>query len=108
MSDLGYVDPDDPGQPIIDLFDDYATPSSIMGYDLILTCHMCPEQYDVMKDGVKVGYMRLRHGTFRVDGPDGQTIHMAQPKGDGYFEVDEREAYLKDGIIAIDDKLKAC
>ena len=65
--------------------------------ELVQTCGACPEQYDAYLNGEKVGYLRLRHGTFRVDygGAGGETIYSASPIGDGCFEVDEREGYLK-------------
>lgn len=78
----------------------------IDGFQLKLTCSAFPEQYDVYKDGVQVGYLRLRHGSFRVDYPGhhvdgGRTIYRAEPRGDGWFEDDEREGYLKKAIEAI-------
>jgi hypothetical protein len=30
------------------------------------TCGACPEAYDVFFDGEYVGYLRLRHGSFRA------------------------------------------
>jgi hypothetical protein len=70
------------------------------------TCVACPEQYDAYVENKKVGYLRLRHGYFRVDFKDninlnGKTIYEASPKGDGIFEEDEREHYLTEAKIAI-------
>lgn len=61
------------------------------------TCFACPEQYDAVLDGEVVGYLRLRHGVFRVhlDSPSGPEIYSATPAGDGIFEHDERARYLK-------------
>lgn len=36
----------------------------------VLTCHACPEQYDVFLGSEMIGYVRLRHGEFPVDYPD--------------------------------------
>ena len=57
------------------------------GFEVVQTCGGCPEQYDVFKDSVQVGYLRLRHGCFSVDVPNhcGTTIYTAYPKGDGIF-----------------------
>lgn len=79
------------------------------GIDLVLTCGACPEQYDAFKDGVQVGYLRLRHGVFRVDYPDcgGETIFDAFPEGDGYFDCEEREFFLLEAVKAINSKLLA-
>ena len=71
---------------------------------LEMTCEGCPEQYDAFLDGKKVGYLRLRHGYFRVDYPDCgmETIYEAYPKGDGIFDDSERDFYLskaKDAIV---------
>ena len=84
------------------MFDD-ATDNTINGYELKLTCGACPEQYDVYKNGKKVGYLRLRHGGFTAECPDcgGKYVYGANPKGDGCFEEDEREFYLKEAIKAI-------
>lgn len=76
----------------------------IHGYKLTLTCLACPEQYDVTDpDGNQVGYLRLRHGSFRVDCPDagGETVYTASPRGDGIFDSDERLMYLTEAIEAI-------
>jgi hypothetical protein len=71
---------------------------------LVLTCGACPEQYDAFDEtGRMVGYLRLRHGSFRVDCPDsgGTTVYMAQPDGDGIFTDDERDYYLRHAVAAI-------
>lgn len=81
------------------------------GLELHLTCQACPEQYEVFLEGTKVqaGYLRLRHGSFRVDYPDcgGETIYEASPKGDGIFENDERAFFLSEALQAITKKLNS-
>jgi len=64
---------------------------------LIETCGACPEQYDAFYGRNKVGYLRLRHGTFYVKCPDvnGDTVYETESCiGDGIFEDEEREKYL--------------
>jgi hypothetical protein len=67
------------------------------------TCCACPEQYDAKLDGALVGYLRLRHGRFRVDYPEcGETtVLVGYPKGDGIFEDDERDRWLAKAKVAI-------
>ena len=74
---------------------------------LIKTCSACPEQYDAYLGDRQVGYLRLRHGYFRVDYPHccGETIYEATTKGDGIFDSDEREFYLNMAIHAIEERL---
>jgi len=81
----------------------------IDGYTLELTCGACPEQYDVFRHGHKVAYLRLRHGEFRADVPDcgDTTVFEAEPQGDGSFEDDERERFLRQAIAAIHEWRKA-
>ncbi len=77
------------------------------------TCFACPEQYDAFLDnleGAKVGYLRLRWGTFRVDFPDcgGETIYETN-LGDGWsgvFNDDERDYYLRFAVDAIERRIK--
>ncbi len=80
----------------------------INGYNLVLTCGACPEQYDVFKDGEQVGYLRLRHGFFRADYPDcgGETVYEASPNGDGMFDDSERQMYLENAIAALDKHIE--
>jgi hypothetical protein len=72
------------------------------------TCSACPEQYDAFIGDKQVGYLRLRHGYFRVDYPDCgiETIYEAEPKGDGLFMDDERDYYLNEAKKAIYRKLE--
>lgn len=72
-------------------------------YDLTCTCGACPEQYDVHREGEKVGYLRLRHGIFEAEVPDacGRRVYSAVPEGDGMFEDDERDGYLETAVRAV-------
>ena len=75
---------------------------------LIETSFACPEQYDVLaSNGSVVGYLRLRHGRFtaQLDGPRGLLVFEGNPKGDGRFEDDERDAYIAQALSAIAEKL---
>jgi hypothetical protein len=71
---------------------------------LVLTSSACPEQYDAMLDGRKVGYLRLRHGYFVVECPDccGEIVFEAYPNGDGVFEAHERAGHLASALAAIE------
>lgn len=63
--------------------------------ELRMTCGACPEQYDAYVDGLYAGYLRLRHGVFRVEDAAGNILKVYYPEGDGIFEADERDKYLK-------------
>lgn len=82
----------------------------LFGYTLNRTSYACPEQYDVFDSNKKkVGYMRLRHGFFRVDilYPIRQTIYSSdEMHGDGIFDDIEREHFLKQAILALDKQIK--
>lgn len=71
--------------------------------ELELTCQACPEQYDAFLNGIKVGYLRLRHGYFRAEYPDcnGLKVYESSPIGDGIFESHERQKHLKKAKKAI-------
>jgi len=79
-------------------------------YNLELSCFMCPEQWDVFSNFFdKVGYIRLRHGEFRVDYPDcgGKTLISENIGfyGDGAFINEEiRNVYLLKAVKAIDEE----
>lgn len=84
----------------------------ILGYRLVRTCEACPEQYDVFdSEGKQVGYLRLRHGTFRVWYPDcigdEKMIYAANPRGDGIFYDDERDRYLTEAVLAIRTQIES-
>lgn len=73
---------------------------TIKGLKFLLTCYMCPEQYDVLdENGCIVGYVRLRHGYLSCDFPHcgGFTIYGADIGGEytGRFEnVTQRMYHL--------------
>jgi len=71
----------------------------------VQTCSAYPEQYDAFIGEEKIGYLRLRHGHFRVECPDvfGETVFEASPNGDGFFDDDERGEYLEAAQDAIAD-----
>ena len=74
-----------------------------MTIKLVKTCGASPEQYDAFIGDRQVGYLRLRHGAFIVDCPDagGVEVYNASPKGDGMFDDDERDYYLRHAVAAI-------
>ncbi len=76
--------------------------------ELRQTCAACPEQYDAYLNGELVGYLRLRHGHFRVHVPDseGGVVYAAEPVGDGFFMPFEREAFLSAAREAIAASLR--
>lgn len=70
---------------------------------LVQTCCACPEQYDAYAtreaaqkgdESARVGYLRLRHGRFRVECPPGNIVNHIAADGDGSFTDDEREMKL--------------
>lgn len=78
--------------------------------ELVQTCSESPEQYDAFYKGKQVGYLRLRHGEFRVDYPDcgDETIYYSEKmNGDGCFREDEREHFLNKAKEAIIKKLES-
>ena len=72
---------------------------------LVQTCRACPEQYDAIRDGERVGYLRLRHGRFTVqlEGPGGPLVHEAEiGDGLGVFENEgQRDFQLRLAVNAI-------
>lgn len=72
------------------------------------TCGACPEQYNATLNGEVVGYLRLRHGCFTVHylHASGEQIYSACPIGDGIFEHNERDGYLRKAVKAIVKKLR--
>lgn len=71
---------------------------------LKMNCGACPESYDAYDENdIMVGYLRLRHGRFTVECPDvgGNCVFESRPEGDGVFEPDERDYYLKWAVNGI-------
>ena len=73
-----------------------------MDLKFVQTCGACPEQYDVFLQDVQVGYLRLRHGYFRVDCPGldekSETVyeHSFDDGYKGLFDdEEEREKFLE-------------
>lgn len=77
----------------------------IHGYKLILTCHGCPEQYDVYdQTGNQVAYLRLRHSKFTVVCPDvgGELVYsVVNTIGDGVFNDSERIFHLNEAVLNV-------
>lgn len=75
-----------------------------MGLRLVKTCDACPEQYEAFCGQELVGYLRLRHGSFRVECPDagGEIVYKADTKGDGRFTDAERPEHLNAALGAIE------
>jgi hypothetical protein len=77
--------------------------------ELILLSNGCPEQYDVLIDGERAGYLRLRHGCLRANYPDfgGERVYQAEPTGDGIFDDGERGKYIGEALTAIINRHEA-
>lgn len=81
-----------------------------MKFSLIETCHACPEQYDVYHGQTQVGYIRLRHGTLRLDymccGGETICIFNFEDKLKGCFDDDnERDRYLRKLLNVLKNKI---
>ncbi len=81
----------------------YKYPREILGCEIVQTCAACPEQYEVFLEDQQIGYLRLRHGTFRADYPDcgGITVYETTTLGDGVFEPLEREPHMLLAVMAL-------
>jgi hypothetical protein len=66
---------------------------------LRMTCCGCPSQWDAMtKDGDSV-FIRLRHGSFRLE-VNGKTVAAGQPEGyDGVMSTQEMIDYLESSCL---------
>jgi hypothetical protein len=100
-----------------DIFDWDNDPGEIMEfkrgkytYRCVLTCPVCPEQWDVFIDEHVVGYLRLRWGHFKAIFPDyaGEIVYeTTKITGDGTFgDVKERQRELKRAIRFIHREVK--
>jgi len=79
-------------------------------YRCVMTCRVCPEQYDVYIGEYLVGYLRLRHGTFEARFPDslGESVYETDKiYGDGcFYGREERMRELKRAIKYINREVK--
>lgn len=81
------------------------------GLRFVMTCSRCPEQYEVFHGNRQVGYVRLRHGSLRLDFPDhgGKTLFQ---ENYGYNDCgmfmseQDRSDYLDKFAIIIKRKIK--
>ena len=70
---------------------------------LVKTCESDPEQYDVFCGNVCVGFLHLRHNRFTAALYEPEiVVYATLVKGDGEFEVDEREVFLQAGLRALE------
>ena len=70
--------------------------------ELHQTCSASPEQYDMYVNGENIGYFRIRHGYFTVEYLlNGAQVFGSGIKGDGEFDSEERDFFLKEGIKAV-------
>ena len=87
----------------------------INGYEFVLTCSACPEQYDVYKNGEYVAYVRLRYGMLTVTPTkngeidwDAENIYEKQwhDRWLGNFPEKERKPLMYNIAKTIDERLK--
>ena len=73
---------------------------------LQMTSGGCPEAYDVFFKGKYIGHLRLRHGCFTAC-IDEECVYTGYPVGDGIFDFNERDNFLKQGVTALKKANKA-
>jgi len=71
--------------------------------ELKRTSYAMPEQYEAFLDGRQVGYLRLRHGTFRAHYPDHMAppVYIAETMGSASFDGREREQQIRAALVEI-------
>jgi hypothetical protein len=93
-----------------DAGDEFIIKRGKYGYRCVMTCAVCPEQYDVFIDEHVVGYLRLRHGFFQARFPDfsGECVYeTSKIFGDGtFYNKEERMRELKRAIKYINREVK--
>lgn len=84
-------------------------------YNLLMTCHWGPEQYDLLSvyDMSKMAYFRLRHGTFTVECPDAwdEMVYRYDMEDDwaGCFESqEEREREIINALRKVVEYYEEC
>jgi len=82
------------------------------GFQLVMTCMSCPEQYDMFYRGIQCAYFRLRGGRFTVTMPsvEGELVYMHHWEDDTYkgnFDTDdEREEHMSAAIREVVEYLR--
>jgi hypothetical protein len=88
----------------------------IHGLDFVQTCCACPEQYDVYRQGHRVGYVRLRFGILAAYVPTFSLVPERLVYKHSFYDDDEwlgefhneaeRQRYLEEIAGAIYSRLK--
>jgi hypothetical protein len=78
-----------------------------MSLKLVKTCERCPEQYDVLLNGEKVAYIRLRFGNLIAEiGGKEVYYHKFDNEFKGEFETDtERQKYLSEILEVLNEQI---
>ena len=78
-----------------------------MSLELVKTCERCPEQYDVLLNGEKVAYIRLRFGNLTAEMDEKEIYyHKFDNEFKGEFETDaEREKYLSEILEVLNEQI---
>lgn len=78
-----------------------------MSLKLAKTCERCPEQYDVLANGEKVAYIRLRFGNLTAEIGDKEVYyHKFDNEFKGEFETDEeRKKYLSEILEVLNEQI---
>ena len=78
-----------------------------MSYEFVKTCERYPEQYDVLSNGKKVAYIRLRFGNLTAEIGDTEVYyHKFDNEFKGEFETKaEREKYLSEILEVLNEQI---
>lgn len=78
-----------------------------MSLKLVKTCERCPEQYDVLLNGEKVAYIRLRFGNLTAEIGDKEVYyHKFDNEFKGEFQTnEEREKYLLEILEVLNEQI---
>lgn len=81
---------------------------------LELTCHSCPEQYDLISllDGKQLAYMRLRWSYFKCEYPydSDEIVYDGYVDNDGwkgsFYDEEQRVKFLSEAIKSVVEKMR--
>lgn len=78
-----------------------------MSFKLVKTCERCPEQYDVLLNGERVAYIRLRFGNLTAEIGDKEVYyHKFDNEFKGEFKTEaEREKYLSEILEVLNEQI---